>query len=128
MSHNVTRIDFHAGKARPLDFPIYDEDPLDPGQPDLTKPVDLSSATAIRFGLADAVTDAAPHFEKTLAAGITVVTGGEGVDNVIRVALVKDDTKDLTPGRIYYELEVTEGGDIWPGPHGHFQLHASLLR
>jgi hypothetical protein len=88
----------------------------------------LSSATAIRFGLADAVTDAAPHFEKTLAAGITVVTGGEGVDNVIRVALVKDDTKDLTPGRIYYELEVTEGGDIWPGPHGHFQLHASLLR
>ena len=127
MSHNVTRIDFHAGDARPLDFLIYDEDPSDPGQPDLTKPVDLSGATAIRFGLADSETGSA-HFTKALTDVITVLTGPEAVANQVRVPMLKTDTKDLTPGRKYFELEVTEGGDDWTGPHGRFQLHASLLK
>ena len=128
MTHNQVSIDYHAGDARPLDFVIYDEDPLDPGQPDLTKPVDLSGASEIRFAIADGVTTAA-HFEKTKAAGqITVVTGPEAVDNVIRVALAKADTKDLTPTRKYFEVEVVEGADDWTGPHGLFHLHASLLK
>ena len=125
---NPVAILFHAGDARPLDFKIYDEDPLDPGQPDLTSPVDLSGATAIRFAIALAVTSAA-LVTKTMAAGeITVVTGDEAVDNVVRVALAKADTKDLAPWRMYYELEVIEGGDDWTGPHGEFTLHGSLLK
>ena len=127
MSDNPKPIEFHAGDGRPLDFTIYDEDPLDPGMPDLTKPVDLSAASAIRFAIALAVTSAA-IFEKTLGSGIAVLTGPEAVDNVVRVTLAKGDTKDLTPGRLYYELEVIEGGDDWTGPHGLFRLHASLLR
>ncbi len=124
---NPVAIPFHAGDARPLEFKIYDEDPLDPGQPDLTSPVDLSGATAIRFAIALAVTSAA-LFTKTLGGGITVVTGDEAVDNVVRVALTKADTKDLAAGRLYYELEVTEGGDDWTGPHGEFKLSGSLLK
>ena len=127
MSHNVTPIDFHAGDARPLDFTIYDEDPDNPGQPDLTKPVDLSGASAIRFAIANNASGT-PHFTKSLGVGITVVTGPEAVDNVARVAMAKADTKDLTPGRIYYETEFDVAGDDWTGPHGRFQLHASLLR
>ena len=124
MSDNPRAIDFHAGDARPIDFTIYDEDPLDPGEPDLTKPVDLSGASAIKFAIALAVTSAA-LFTKTLTAGITVT----GVDNnVVRVTLAKDDTKDLAPGRLYYELEVVDAGDDWTGPHGLYRLHASLLR
>ena len=117
------RIDFHAGDARPLDFTIFDEDPLDPGHPDLTSPVDLSAASVIRFAIADAVTKVA-HFTKTLISGI-VVTGANS--NIVRVTLDNADTKDLTPGRLYYELEVQQVGDNWTGPHGHFQLHGSLL-
>ena len=128
MSHNVTPIDFHAGDARPLDFTIYDEDPDNPGQPDLAKPVDLSGASAIRWGIGKNANAVTPLLSKTLGGGITVVTGPEAVDNVARVALAKDDTKDMTPGRLYYELEVTDAGDDWTGPHGRFQLHASLLR
>ena len=128
MSHNLSAIDFHAGDAWRLDFTIYEEDPDDPGQPDLSKPVDLSGATAIRWGIGKAAEDASPLLSKTLGSGITVETGPEAVDNVVRVALAKADTKDLTPGRLYYELEVAEGGDDWTGPHGRFQLHASLLR
>ena len=128
MSHNVTPIDFHAGDARPLDFTIYDEDPDNPGQPDLTKPVDLSGATAIRWGIGKAAGDAAPLLSKSLGSGITVVTGPEAIDNVARVALAKADTKDLAPGRHYYELEVADAGDDWTGPHGLFHLHASLLK
>ncbi len=122
MSDNLA-IDFHAGDARPLDFTIFDEDPLDPGHPDLTSPVDVSGASVIRFAIADAVTKAA-HFTKTLVAGI-VVTGAN--NNIVRVTLDNADTKDLTPGRLYYELEVVESGDNWTGPHGLFRLHASLL-
>lgn len=125
MSDNAQKRKFHAGDARLLDFTIYDEDPLDPGQPDLTAPVDLSAVTVIRFAIADAVTKAA-HFTKTLIAGI-VVTGVN--NNIVRVTLANGDTKDLTPGRLYYELEVVEAnGDNWTGPHGEFRLHASLLR
>lgn len=125
---NPVAIPFHAGDARPLEFKIYDEDPLDPGQPDLTSPVDLSGATAIRFAIALAVTSTA-LFTKTLAGGeITVVTGDEGTDNVVRVALAKADTTALAAGRLYYELEVTEGGDDWTGPHGEFKLSGSLLK
>ncbi|HDZ74376.1 MAG TPA: hypothetical protein ENH55_16755 [Aurantimonas coralicida] len=127
MSDKAVAIDYHAGDGRPLDFLLYDEDPLDPGEPDLTKPVDLSAATAIRFAVADAVTDT-PHFTKALTDVITVLTGPEAVDNRVRVPMLKADTKDLTPGRKYYELEVTEAGDDWTGPHGLFDLHASLLR
>ncbi len=125
---NPVAVPFHAGDARPLDFPIYDEDPLNPGQPDLTSPVDLSGATAIRFAIAATVLSTA-YFIKTMAAGdITVVTGDEAVDNVVRVALAKADTKDLAAGRLYYELEVTEGGDDWTSRHGEFKLEASILK
>ncbi len=48
--------------------------------------------------------------------------------DAVVAAFAKADTKDLAPGRLYYELEVTEGGDDWTGPHGLFRLHASLLR
>ena len=127
MSDNPRPIDYHAGDARPLDFPIYDENPLDPGEPDLTSPVDLSSASAIRFAVADDALSTA-HFTKSLGSGITVETGGEGVDNIIRVTLAAANTEYLTPGRLYYEIDVTEAGDAWTGPHGEFKLEASLLK
>ncbi len=125
MSDNARKMDYHAGDARVWDFNIYDEDPLDPGQPDLTSPIDLSAATAIRFAIADTVTSAA-HFTKSLGSGI-VVAGDDS--NIVRVTIPKADTKDLAPGRKYYELEVVESsGDDWTGPHGEFRLHASLLK
>ena len=122
MSDNL-ELDFHAGDARPLDFTFFDEDPLDPGHPDLTSPVDLSAASVIRFAIADAVTKAA-HFTKTLVSGIAVVGAN---NNIVRVTMDNADTKDLTPGRLYYELEVVEASDNWTGPHGVFRLHGSLL-
>ncbi len=122
MAHNHRMIEFHAGNARPLDFTVYDEDPLDPGQPDLTSPVDLSAASAIRFAVADTVGGTA-HFTKTLISGIAV-TGAN--NNVIRVTLAAADTEDLTPGRKYFEIEVTQSGDLWTGPHGEFKLEASV--
>lgn len=127
MSDLAVTINYHAGDGRPLEFLIYDEDRLNPGFADKSKPVDLSGATAIRFAIADAVTDT-PHFTKSLADVITVLTGPEAVDNRVRVPMLKADTKDLVPSRKYYELEVIEAGDDWTGPHGTFHLHASLLR
>ena len=125
MAEKAAEIRFHAGDGRPIDFTIYEEDPLDPGQPDLTKPVDLSGATAIRFAIAATVAGTA-LFTKTKAAGQITVIGAN--NNVVRVALVKADTLALTPGRLYYELEVTEGGDDWTGPHGVFRLEGSTLK
>ncbi len=123
MSDNRKNIKYHAGDARLLDFTIYDEDTTDPGQPDLTAPVDLSAASAIRFAVADAVGSVA-HFTKTLGSGI-VVAGANS--NIIRVTLAEADTEDLTPGRLYYEIDATLSGDAWTGPHGEFKLEASLL-
>ena len=127
---NAIELDWHAGAARPLQFAIYDEDPLDPGQPDLNKPIDLSSASAIRFGVAAKSTDSAPLFDKTLTGTITVILGPEAVLNVIRIPLVKGDTDLLAPNgitRLYYEVQIVDGGDDWRGPHGPFLLHPSLL-
>ena len=127
---NATELDWHAGVARPLQFAIYDEDPLDPGQPDLTKPIDLSGASAIRFGVSASPLDAAPLFDKTLAGTITVITGPEAIDNVIRIPIVKADTDALAPNgitRLYFEVQVVDAGDDWRGPHGLFRLHPSLL-
>ncbi len=124
MADKPKKITYHAGDARPLDFTIYAEDPLDPGEPDTTTPIDLSSASAIRFAVADAVGSVA-HFTKSLGSGI-VVTGANS--NIIRVTLAAADTEDLTPGRLYYEIDVTESGDAWTGPHGEFKLSGSLLK
>ena len=123
MAYKPQDIKYHAGDARPLDFTIYLEDPLDPGEPDLDQPIDLSAASAIRFAVAASVT-ATAHFTKTLGSGI-VVTGANS--NIIRVTLAAADTEDLTPGRLYYEIDVTQSGDAWTGPHGEFKLEASLL-
>ena len=122
MAHNHKLIEYHAGNARPLDFEIYTEKALDPGQPDLTSPVDLSAASAIEFAVADSVTGVA-HFTKTLISGIAV-TGANS--NIIRVTLAEADTEDLTPGHLYYEIKVTQSGDVWTGPHGEFKLEASV--
>ncbi len=127
---NAVELDWHAGAARPLQFAIYDENPLDPGQPDLNKPIDLSSASVIRFGVAAKATDSTPLFDKTLTGTITVIAGPEAVLNVIRIPLVKGDTDALAPNgitRLYYEVQVVDGGDDWRGPHGVFRLHPSLL-
>ncbi len=123
MADKPKKITHHAGDTRSLDFPIYDEDPLDPGEPDLTSPVDLSAASAVRFAVA-ADSLSAAHFTKSLGSGI-VITGANS--NIIRVTPTAADTEDLTPGRLYYELDVTEAGDAWTGPHGEFKLEASLL-
>ena len=127
---NAIELDWHAGAARPLQFAIYEEDPLDPGQPDRTKPIDLSSATAIRFGVAANATDLTPIFDKTLTGTITVIAGPEAVLNVIRIPILKADTELLAPNgitRLYYEVQVVDGGDDWRGVHGVFLLHPSLL-
>ena len=125
MAKKAAEIRFHAGDGRLVEFTIYQEDPLDPGQPDLTAPIDLSAATAIRFAIAATVAGVA-LFTKTKAAG--QITVGGASNNVVSVALLKADTTALTPGRLYYELEVTEGGDDWTGPHGTFRLEGATLK
>lgn len=125
---NAREIDWHAGAARPLEIPVYEEDPRDRGEPDLAKPIDLSGASAIRFGIAGDVNDVTLLVDKKLSDVITVIAGPEAVANVIRIPILAADTKSLTPGRLYYEVQVVDGGDDWRARHGVFHLHASLLK
>ncbi|HSF94778.1 MAG TPA: hypothetical protein VLA52_07105 [Thermohalobaculum sp.] len=105
MAHNIQNFDYHAGDNKPLDFTVYDEDPANPGQPDLASPVDLTGAT-IRWALSAFATDAAPLLTKTTALGITITDAAAGK---FRVSLDKADTVALN-GKYYHEAEVLTAG------------------
>lgn len=106
MSHRVIDFVLHAGDRRVLIIEVYDEDPLKPGEPDLTSPVNLQTA-ALRFALANLLTDSAAIFVKTKTGG-EIVVGGTN-DNEMQIQFEKADTLTLS-GKYEYEAEVDQAG------------------
>lgn len=125
MSHNVQNFTLHAGDKRVLEISVYNEDPADPGQPDLTSPIDLSAAT-LRWALASHATDAATLVTKTSAGGGGITVGGDG-NEVMQVQLDKADTVDLS-GKYFHEAEVVEAaGDDYTVATGTVTIAPTVL-
>lgn len=111
IKYQVARLEndfiLHAGDRRVLIIEVYDEDPDNPGDPDLTSPINLQSA-ALRFALATLLSDAAPIFVKTKLDG-EITVGGDPDFNEMEIQLEIADTLDLS-GKFEYEAEVDQSG------------------
>lgn len=107
MSHRTVDFIFHAGDKRILVIEVYNEDPNDPGEPDLASPVDLTNAE-LRWALAERLTDDLPLVLKTKAGGGGITVGGAN-SNEMLIQLDKADTVDLS-GRYWHEAEIVEAG------------------
>lgn len=87
--------------------------------------VDISAATAIRWGMADAP-GGTPLFEKSLGAGIALTD--DGTDGRFTVRLLGPDTEDLAPGRRWHEAEVALGDDLVTVVQDVVMVRAAMLR
>ncbi len=107
MTHRAIDFVFHAGDRRLLVIEVYNEDPLNPGEPDLSSPINLQTA-ALRFAVATLLSDASPIFTKTKAGG-EITVGGDPDFNEMEIQLEKADTLNLA-GKFEYEAEVAQAG------------------
>ncbi len=125
MSHRTVNFVFHAGDRRVLVIEVYDEDPLNPGEPDLSRPINLQTA-GLRFALANLLTDAAPIFVKTKAGG-QITIGGDPDFHEMEIQLEKADTLDLA-GKFEYEAEVDQpSADISTVMTGRITIAPTVL-
>lgn len=64
-----------------------------------------------------------PVFQKSLGDGISLLEKGQ---YVVRVA--PEDTKDLEPGKYFYDLEIGLNGDIFTVLNGVLELARDVTR
>lgn len=71
-------------------------------------PLDLSTLAAMHFTAKNRLDDPEPTIEKTLGAGIAIISAPDGT---ARLTIDPDDTADLVVSSLRWDLQVVGAGD-----------------
>lgn len=82
--------------------------------------VDLKSAY---FSCKSSYSESAYVFHKSIGDGVTKTGTGK-----YHVRVAPDDTKDINPGKYYYDLQLGAGGDIYTVLSGTLEIMADVTR